>query len=126
VDNGLAVFEYPRGCTATVRTSVVEVEGFRRRNLTICGDRGTIVIQPLEITGDTSGGKLQMALLEDSYPWKKGYQEVALPPAKDRYEDHLLEFARIVRGETANPYPYEHEWTVQQCLLEACGYGVSS
>jgi predicted dehydrogenase len=120
LDNGLAVFEYPRGCTATVRTSVVEVEGFSRRNLTVCGDRGTIVIQPLEITGDTSGGTLRMALLEDSPPWKKGYQEVALPPARDRYEDQLLEFAGIVRGEITTPYPYEHEWAVQECLLEVC------
>ena len=36
-DNGLAVLEYPHA-TATVRTAVVEVDGFKRRQLVICGD----------------------------------------------------------------------------------------
>jgi predicted dehydrogenase len=121
VDNGLAVFEYPRGCTATVRTSVVEVEGFKRRNLVVCGDKGTIVIQPLEIKGNASSGDLYLALDENRDGWKKGYQKVEVPPAKGRYDEHMLEFAKIVRGEIKNPFPCEHEWIVQQCLLEACG-----
>jgi predicted dehydrogenase len=122
VDNGLAVFEYQRGCTATVRTAVVEVEGFARRNLIVCGDRGSIVIQPLELGSGASSGDLYLALDEDRDGWKKGYQKVSLPPPRGRYDEHLLEFARIVRGEIANPFPYEHEWIVQQCLLGACGY----
>jgi predicted dehydrogenase len=126
VDNGLAVFEYSPGCTATVRTAVVEVEGFKRRNLVVCGSRGTIVIQPLETASGASSGDLYLALDEDRGGWKKGYQKVELPPAKDRYDDHLLEFAKILRGETKNPFPYEHEWIVQQCLLEACGYPKNS
>jgi hypothetical protein len=100
----------------------VEVEGFNRRNLVVCGDRGTIVIQPLEAGHGLSSGDLCLALLEDQGEWKKGCQKVSLPPSKGRYDDHLLEFAKIVRGEIQNPYPYEHEWIVQQCLLEACGY----
>ncbi|REJ91589.1 MAG: gfo/Idh/MocA family oxidoreductase [Planctomycetota bacterium] len=36
LDNMLAVFEYP-AATATVRSSVNEVEGFARRHFTICG-----------------------------------------------------------------------------------------
>jgi predicted dehydrogenase len=122
VDNGLAVFEYKQGCTATVRTAVVEVEGFKRRNLIVCGDRGTIVIQPLELGSGVSSGDLYLALDEDRGGWKKGYQKVSLPPPGGRYDEHLLEFGRIVRGEIKNPFPYEHEWVVQQCLLDACGY----
>jgi predicted dehydrogenase len=122
VDNGLAVFDYPHGCTATVRTAVVEVEGFKRRNLTVCGDRGTILIQPLELGPGLSSGDLYLALDQDRDGWKKGYQKVLLPEPRGRYDEHLLEFARITRGEIENPYPYEHEWIVQQCLLEACGY----
>jgi predicted dehydrogenase len=121
VDNGLAVFEYPNGCIATVRSGITEVEGFARRHLSVCGDKGTIVIQPLEIVGDNSGGKLRMALAEDRDGWKKGYQEVDLPPARFRYDDQLLEFAKIVRGEIANPYSYEHDLLVQDCVLKACG-----
>lgn len=40
----------------------------------------------------------------------------------DRYTGQLEEFAKIVRGETANPYPYEHELLVHELLLDACGY----
>jgi predicted dehydrogenase len=120
-DYGLAVLEYPKGCIAMVRSGINEVEGFQRRYLTVCGDKGTIVIQPLEIEGNSSGGKLRMVLAEDRDGWKKGYQEVDLPPAKFRYDDQLLEFAKIVRREIANPYSYEHELLVQDCVLKACG-----
>ena len=46
-DNGLAVLEYPR-TTATIRTASLEVEGYQRRQLVVCGDEGTIDIRPLE------------------------------------------------------------------------------
>jgi predicted dehydrogenase len=121
LDNGFTVFEYPQGCTVTIRATVTEVEGFQRRHLTVCGDKGTIVIQPLELEGNKAGGVLRLALSEDRDGWKKGCQTVPMPPLKDRYEDQLREFAAIVRGELTNPYPYAHEHLVQQCLLEACG-----
>ncbi|MFA6286733.1 MAG: Gfo/Idh/MocA family oxidoreductase [Opitutaceae bacterium] len=120
VDNGLAVMEFPQGCTATLRTSIVEVGGFERRNLVICGDKGSLVVQPLELQGNRAGGKVFLNLLENSGDFQKGLQEVHQPPLKGRYDDQLLEFARIVRGEITNPYSYGHELLVQQCLLEAC------
>lgn len=116
VDNGLAVMEYSHGCTATVRTAVTEVEGYGRRNVIICGDKGTLVIQPLEPP------EAKLALLEARDGWVKGCQEVPLPPPEGRYDEHMKEFAAIVRGEMENPYPLSHEWIVQKCLLEACGY----
>lgn len=120
VDNGLAVMEFAGGCTATLRTSIVEVGGFERRNLVICGDRGTLVVQPLELQGNMAGGRAILTLLDDADGFKKGTQEVPQPPIKGRYDDQLLEFARIVRGEIANPYPCDHELRVQHCFLEAC------
>jgi len=122
IDNALAVFEYPRA-TATVRTAVIEVEGYQRRQLVVCGDQGTIDIRPLETfaTRPTQPVKLQMALAAPRGPYKKGYQEVSFPPMKGRYDDQLIELARVIRGEIANPYPLEHELLVQECLLPACG-----
>jgi predicted dehydrogenase len=46
-DNQLAVFEYPKA-TATVRSSVMEVDGGKRRQFVVCGDKGTVDIKPLE------------------------------------------------------------------------------
>lgn len=114
-DNGLAVFEYPQAM-ATVRTASLEVEGYQRRQLVVCGDQGTIDIRPLEPP------RLRLALANPRESYKKGYQEVVLPPMPGRYDGQLIEFARIVRGEMANPFPLTHELMVQEALLAACAY----
>jgi predicted dehydrogenase len=121
VDNCVAVFEYPHGCIATLRTDVIEVEGFQRRHLTVCGNKGTIIIQPLETAGNLANGVLRLALNEERNGFKKGYQTVPMPAPKQRYEDQWREFAQILRGEITNPYSYEHDFIVQKCLLETCG-----
>lgn len=121
-DNGLIVFEYPR-TTATIRTCSLEVEGYRRRQLVVCGDQGTVDIRPLEKFDIQPPQELslQLALSQDREPYKKGYQEVSFPPPPGRYDLQLIELARIIHGEIENPYPLQHELLVQQCLLEACG-----
>jgi predicted dehydrogenase len=121
-DNALAVFEYPRA-TATIRTAVVEVEGYQRRQLVVCGDQGTIDIRPLETfaTRPKDPVKLQLALSRRRDAYKQGYQEVVFPPMSGRYDDQLIELARVIRGEIANPFPLAHELLVQECLLPACG-----
>lgn len=122
-DNGLVVLEYPK-TTATIRTASLEVEGFQRRQLVVCGDEGTIDIRPLEIYGiePPQPLRLQLALAEARDSYQKGYQEVSFPDVPARYDHQLIELAQIIRGEIANPYPLEHELIVQECLLEACGY----
>lgn len=121
-DNGLIVFEYPRA-TATLRTCSLEVEGYRRRQLVVCGDQGTVDIRPLEKFDIPSPQplSLQLALSQNREAYKKGYQEVSFPPPPGRYDLQLIELARIIRGELENPYPLEHELLVQECLLKACG-----
>lgn len=119
IDHGMVVFEYTDGCIATMRSSVAEVEGFKERHLIVRGERGTIVIQPLEIGSGLSAGKVKLALKEASKEYKKGYQTIPMPAAKDRYEDQWREFAAVINGEITNPYSYEHEYLVQKCLLES-------
>ncbi len=122
VDNGFTVLTFPGGCSASLRTTIVEVEGNLRRNLVICGDKGTLTVQPLELETNKAGGRVFLNLRESYGEFEKGLHEIPQPPLRDRYEDHLLEFARIVRGEISNPYSYEHERLVQTCHLKACGY----
>ena len=121
LDNSLAVFEYERDRLATIRTSITEAQGFPSRHLKVMGDKGTLIIQPIESKGNMSGGVLRLALEEDRGGYKKGVQTVELPPLKDRYEDQWREFAAVVNGELANPYTYAHDYTVHKCHLEACG-----
>jgi predicted dehydrogenase len=121
LDNSLTVFEYSRDRLATIRTSITEAQGYQRRHLTVMGDKGTIVIQPLESKGNMSGGVLRLALEEERGGFKKGVQTVEMPPLKDRYEDQWREFAAVLNGEMVNPYTYEHDYLVHKCHLEACG-----
>lgn len=121
IDNGLAVFEFSRDRLATIRTCITEAQGLQRRHLTVMGDKGTIIIQPLECKGNMSGGVLKLALEEDRGGYKKGVQTVDMPPLKDRYEDQWREFAAVLNGEMINPYTYEHDYLVHRCHLEACG-----
>jgi predicted dehydrogenase len=125
LDNCLAVFEFSRDRLATVRTSITEAKGFQRRRLKVMGDKGSIIIQPIESKGNMSGGVLTLALEEDRGGFKKGIQTVDMPPLKDRYEDQWREFAAVLNGDMVNPYTYEHDYIVHKCHLEACGLPLS-
>ncbi|MBL4886685.1 MAG: Gfo/Idh/MocA family oxidoreductase [Planctomycetaceae bacterium] len=113
-DNMLAVFEYPRA-TATIRSSVVEVNGGRRRQFIVCGTQGTIEILPLE------PGKLILTLEEPQGKYRKGTQEIALPASPGRYHGCWTEFASIIRGKSKLPFSHKHDLAVQKSVLTASG-----
>ena len=117
-DNQLAVFEYPKA-TATIRSTLVEVQGQRRRQFVVCGDEGTVDIRPLEPP------KLLLALSRPRGGYKAGYQEVRLPSMPGRYDDQLATLAAIIRGEKESDYPPSHDLAVQQAVLEAGGLAIS-
>lgn len=110
-DNMLAVFEYPKA-TATVRTSINEVEGFARRHFVVCGTKGTMHIQPL----DNPTAKL--ALSEPRGKYSKGYQEINFPKF-ERYVADAADLAKIVRHEKDSDFSYEHDLAVQRTVLKA-------
>jgi len=114
LDSQLAVFDYPQA-TATIQACAVEVEGEKRRQFTVCGTEGTIDIRPLEPP------KLLLALSRPKGTYRKGYQEVTLPAMPGRYDDHLIELARIARGEKQSEYPPAHDLLVQELVLRASG-----
>ena len=113
-DNMLAVLEYPEA-TCTVRSALVEVEGTRRRQFVVCGESGTIDIRPLEPP------KVLLALDQARAPYQRGYQEVPMPPMPGRYDDQLVELARVIRGQIDNPYPPSHDLAVHETVLRASG-----
>jgi predicted dehydrogenase len=109
----LAVFEYPRA-TATVKSSALEVEGGERRHLVVCGSEGTFHIQPL----DDPAAKVALSKPRGDY--RQGYQDVSFPKFT-RYVADATDMARIIRGEKASDFSYQHDLNVQTALLEACG-----
>lgn len=114
LDNCLAVLEYPR-TTATLRSALIEVDGGPRRQLVVCGDQGTIVIRPLEPP------KLTLTLDRPRGEFKKGTQEVSLPPLGGRYDGDFEDLASIIRGEKSSDFSVDHDLAVQAAVLEASG-----
>jgi predicted dehydrogenase len=113
LDNQLAVLEYPRA-VATVKSSALEVEGFARRHLVVCGSEGTVHIQPL----DDPAVRLALARPRDSYP--AGYEDVSFPKY-ERYVADAEDFAKVIRGEKDHDFPVEHDEAVQETVLRASG-----
>lgn len=111
-DNMLAVFEYPRAL-ASVKSSGLEVEGFARRQLSLCGTTGTLHIQPLDAPHVT------LALDRPRGKYNKGVQRVEFGDYP-RYVADAADLARIVRGEKDPDYSYEHDYAVQRAVLAAC------
>lgn len=112
LDNMLAVFEYPRA-TATIRSSLQEVDGGRRRQFVVCGDQGTVAIRPLEPP------VLELTLEAPRGNFRKGAQLVNLAPSAGRYHGAWMELVRVVRGEIPFPYSHSHDLAVQQAVLAA-------
>jgi len=113
VDNMLAVLSYPRA-TATVKSSTLEVDGFDRRHLVVCGTEGTFHIQPL----DNPRARVSLSRARGEY--RKGTQDLTVPKYI-RYVDDAADMARIIRGEKGSDFPPHHDAAVQETLLKACG-----
>ncbi|MFP4250330.1 MAG: Gfo/Idh/MocA family oxidoreductase [Armatimonadota bacterium] len=122
-DNCLAVLEYPRA-TATVRSAIVEADGMMHRRLVVCGTEGTAEVCPLEYPGRYREEPLRvrLTLREDVPKYPAGTHTVNVGVMNGRYDDQLIELARVIRGEIDNPYSYDHELLVQETLLAAAGY----
>lgn len=115
-DNMLAVFEYPRA-TATVRSSIIEPDGFARRQFTLCGSGGTFHIQPLD------DPKADIALREERPGHPKSTHEYRFD-GFTRYEADAEDLAKIVRNEKDSDFSYEHDYAVQKAVLLASGLSI--
>jgi predicted dehydrogenase len=119
-DNTLVVLEYPRAI-ACLHTALTDVDGIRHRRVIVRGTKATFELCPTEPIPYSTPMNVRFSFEKANPEYAAGTHNITLPPMNTRYDDHLIEFARIVRGEIANPYPYEHELLVQEVLLAAAG-----
>ncbi len=112
-DNTLAVFEFERAM-GVIESGAMEAHAFARRQLEVCGTMGSVVLQPLEPPA------LRLCLREPREGYQVGWQTVSVPHIP-RYVRDFEELARCIRGEQDFPYSTEHDFTVQETLLRACG-----
>jgi predicted dehydrogenase len=112
-DNMLAVLNYPRAL-ASVKSSGMEVEGFARRHLVVCGTEGTLHIEPLDSPA------VRLALSRPREKYTKGYQNISFEPFR-RYVGDAADMASIIRGEKECDFSYDHDLAVQETVLRASG-----
>ncbi len=116
VDHGFAVFVYKNGIS-TARATSTEVGGFCRRQLVVCGSKGTVEIKPLERTGNSPNPVLTLSVSGRT-------QTITYPDVtcdEGRYDTMLLDFADMIQGHKTNPFTYAYELAVQKAVLAACG-----
>lgn len=117
-DYGMVVFKYKNG-VSFAKTCAYENGGFLRRQLVICGTKGTIEIKPLEVLSRNG----QYTIMNESHsPYNDWHKEWATSKTEvyDRYDDMIRNFAEIVRGKE-NPYSYDYELNLYKLILRSCG-----
>jgi predicted dehydrogenase len=112
-DNTVAVFEFDRA-VAVVESAAMEAHPSQRRHFEVCGDGGSIVLQPLEPPA------VRLCLSKPQGRYAAGWQNVELKDVP-RYVGDMEELARCIRGEAHFPYSYAHDEIVQETVLRASG-----
>jgi predicted dehydrogenase len=119
-NNCLAVLEYPH-TLISLSACDLNAGGGSGRRVKIFGSKGIIDLSPLE-RFDGKPLQMQLTLLEGNEEYSAGSHIVDFGIKLDRYEDQLLEFAEIIRGEMKNPYTYGHDYLTQEVVLAGGGY----
>ncbi len=112
-DNNLAVLDYDRA-RAVIFNTALQAGGTPQRSFEVLGTKGTATLTPIE------PGKLTFDLTAAAGPYKKGAQDVPLPPYK-RYVDDFAELAAAVRGEKPLTASLDDELLVAETVLRASG-----
>jgi predicted dehydrogenase len=117
-DNNLAVLEYEKAL-ARVSVSSVEVNGWGRRQLVVCGSKGTVNIGPLENPTIMTYSDLDIA--KNPYKELKTIVSIDVIPMDCRYDQMVKDFYDYIIGKKENPFTYEHEFAVQEVLYKIVG-----
>ena len=117
-DSGFAILEYEFG-VATVRINSSEINGWERREFTICGDEGTVSVRPIE-----NPTHITVCHKDYAKSWSSCSKVVELEPQVGRYSDQFKHLYKMIQKEELNPYTYDHEYLVHKLTLQACGYDI--
>lgn len=119
-DFGMAVFEYKNG-VSFAKTCAEELGGFERRQLVVCGSKGTVELKPLEWYSDIPKG-LQITRKTEYYSenWNMP-GKVSQSESTDRYDAMMKSFCEMCSGKKKNPLSYDYELTLYKILLKSCG-----
>ena len=116
LDCGMVAFRYKNG-VSFAKASACEVGGFRRRQLVICGEKGTIEIKPLEAYDDIGLHTVYHDCFDTTCV---NFWSESNSGKFDRYAEMIENLALMVRGKE-NPYSYDYELGLYELILRACG-----
>lgn len=121
-DYGFAVLKYKNGLSFA-KTCAAEMNGYLRRQLVVCGSKGTYKIEPWEMPYENiQCSPARVAFVNDlANDWGTDYSVPLEFPPQDRYDEMMHSFAEIVRG-AENPYSYDYELKVFHAVMKASGY----
>lgn len=117
-DYGMAVLKYKNG-VSFAKTCAVERGGFERRQIVVCGTKGTVELRPLEVYGDFDGLYTGVRTAT-SKKWHEPSCQTATQP-EDRYDRMMRSFSQMVNGEIENPYTYDYEYELYKLVMQCCG-----
>ena len=120
-DYGMVVYKYPNG-VSFAKTSANEYGGYLRRQLVICGEKGTIEIKPLEAAAPGGQYTVTHEIYDHFGPgrnWNTPWAESKTEPY-DRYDTMMRNFAEMICGKE-NPYSYDYELNLYKLILKSCG-----
>ncbi len=129
-DYGMAVFKYPNG-VSFAKSCDTEPGGFTRRQIVICGEKGTLEIRPVEkyIVPAPDEKNIYSEIREvyldkaEEFGWNYEGEYRRFSPF-NRYDHMTQGFAAMVRGEKENPWNYDYEIQLHRVLMEACGVNI--
>jgi len=119
-NRSLAVLEYPEALV-TLRASARAGGGDPGRLMRIIGTKGSFTFSPVE-RFDGKPVEIEARFTQGSGSFPAGTHRLSFPVQKDRYVAQLTELGKIVRGEMANPYTYDHDLLVHEVTLAAANY----
>ena len=119
-DYGMVVFKYRNGISFA-KTCANECGGFIRRQLVICGTKGTIEIKPFEVL--TEKRDYLYTEMRETYR-DEGWNSFGKQTKSEyynRFNTMLAEFADVAKGRKENPYSYDYELGLFKLLIKSCG-----
>jgi predicted dehydrogenase len=120
VDTGFVALEYKKA-TSFIRTSAVEVNAFGRRQLTVSGTDGTVLVLPLERPcGNGFDECVYKICLDKSTPYQDNSTTYTSNPYK-RYEGLLRAFYGAIVDGIPLEYTPDYEKRLHETVLKACG-----
>ena len=127
-DLSMVLFEYKNG-VSFAKTCASEIGGYHRRQLVVCGSKGTYEIRPIEkqFPQESDGSIPYTTGVSEVYKkdtdgklWAVDCSQKSWTETYDRYDSMMKCFAKMVTGEMENPYTYDYELMLYRTLMKAC------